>query len=336
MGRVARILLIAAAIIVPLLSHAQTDIQLTQYWAVPTYYNPAAAGTTEFNPWAKGANDYLRIRGGTQLQWVGIKNAPVGFLASADMPVKIGKQKLGVGVNIMQESLGLFQNLELNIQAAYKLKLLKGELSIGVQGGYFNQKFKGTEVYIPDDDDYHESTDQGIPTQDLTGYVFDLSAGVYYTHKHWYAGIGGLHLLEPTVKMSIEGSESTETQEYESIVGRMVYFTGGGNIRVSNSLFEMQPSLLVKTDFRSFTAEATLRAVYNKFLSFGIGYRYNDAVYAMIGGEYKNFFLGYSYDYSLSPIMKVSSGGHGIIAGYRLKLDFNGKNKNRHRSIRYM
>lgn len=325
MGRLRKIFLAAAALVALAVS-AQTDIQMSQYWAVPTYYNPAAAGSTE----------WLRIRGGASLQWVGIKNAPVGFLGLADMPVKVGKQKLGVGVALMQESLGLFRNMEINIQAAYRLRMFGGELGIGVQGGYFTQKFKGSEVEIPDDDDFHDSNDQAIPTQDLTGDVFDLSAGLLYTHRHWHFGVGAQHLLQPTVRMSIEGSESTETQEYESVVGRMIYFTGGGNIPIKNTLFEMQPSLLVKTDFRTFTAEATLRAVYNRFLSFGVGYRYNDAIYAMIGAEFKNFFLGYAYDYSLSPIMKASSGGHEIVAGYQLKLDFNGKNKNRHRSIRYM
>lgn len=305
---------------------AQTDVQMTQYWAVPTYYNPAAAGAT----------DYLRIRGGASLQWLGIKNAPVGFLGMADMPVKIGKRTLGVGANLMQESLGLFNNLEVSVQAAYRFRFLKGELSVGVQGGYFTQKFKGSEVYIPDDDDYNESTDEAIPTQDLTGKAFDLSAGLQYTHKYFHVALSGQHLLEPTVKLSIEGSESTETQEYSTTIARMVYFTGGGNIPLKNSLFELQPSVLVKTDFRMFTAEATMRAVYNRFLSFGLGYRWRDAVSVMIGAEFKNFFLGYAYDYSLSPIMRVSSGGHEIVAGYQLKLNFGGKNKNRHKSIRYM
>jgi len=52
--------------------------------------------------------------------------------------------------------------------------------------------------------------------------------------------------------------------------------------------------------------------------------------------EYKNFFLGYSYEYPLSAIAKASSGSHEIVAGYQLKLDFSQKNKNRHRSIRIM
>lgn len=305
---------------------ADVDAQLTQYWAVPTYYNPAATGST----------DYLRIRGGTRLQWLGIENAPKSFFATGDMPLMLMKKRIGLGVNLMQESLGLFSNMNVNIQASYKLKLLKGELSIGLQAGFFNQKFKGSEVILPDDDDFHEGTDEAIPTQDLAGNTFDLSAGVFYTHKLFWVGISGLHLLDPAVKMSIEGTESNESQEFESKLGRMLYFMGGSNIPIKNTLFELQPSLMVKTDLNMFTAEITARARYNRFLSFGVGYRWKDAVSVMIGAEIKNFFLGYSYDYPISAIAKGSSGSHEIMAGYQLKLDFSGKNRHKHRSIRIM
>ena len=105
---------------------------------------------------------------------------------------------------------------------------------------------------------------------------------------------------------------------------------------LKNTLFELQPSLLVATDLSSFSADLTMRATYNKFLSFGLGYRWNNAVSVMIGAEFKNFFLGYAFDYPLSAIAKASSGSHEIVAGYQLKLDLSGKNKNKHRSIRIM
>jgi type IX secretion system PorP/SprF family membrane protein len=136
--------------------------------------------------------------------------------------------------------------------------------------------------------------------------------------------------------MSLEGSENTESQEYETEISRMVYFTGGSNIQIKNTLFEIQPSFQVKTDFSTYTAEVTMRARYNKFITFGLGYRYKDAISAMIGAEYKNFFVGYAYDYPTSAIAKASSGSHELIAGYKLKLDFSGKNRNKHRSIRIM
>lgn len=309
------------------LCYSQGDVQFTQYWSMPSYYNPAYTGST----------DFLRVRGGARMQWVGIHNAPKSFLVVADSPLKFGKkQHIGLGVNMMQESLGLFSNLGLNVQASYKLKLFKGILSIGVQGGYYDQKFKGSKVEIPDGDDYHESQDEAIPNVDLAGNAFDFSLGLEYVHKYFYVGVSAMHLLEPKINLSMEGSESTEDQEYETVLPRMLYFTGGSNIQIKNTLFELQPSFLVKTDLKTATGEITMRARYNKFISFGLGYRWKDALSAMVGVEFKGFFLGYAYDYPMSAISKASSGSHEIVAGYQLKLDFSGKNKNKHRSIRLM
>lgn len=305
---------------------AQNDVQFTQYWAVPTYYNPGATGEI----------DFVRIRGGARLQWMGIEHAPKNFMGAADMPVKLGKQRIGVGVNMGQESLGLFSNMLLNAQVSYKLKFLKGVLSIGVQGGYYDSKFRGTEVYIPEGDDFHQTVDEAIPTQDVAGHAFDLSAGIWYTHKYFSLGVSGLHLLQPTVRFESDGAQTAEVSQYETVLTRAMYFTANGNIGIKNTLFELQPSVMVKTDFKNFSAEATMRATYRKFLTFGVGYRYKDAVSAMIGGEFKNIFIGYSYDYPMSAISRVSSGSHELVIGYRVKLDFNGKNRNKHRSIRLM
>ncbi|MDE5843171.1 MAG: type IX secretion system membrane protein PorP/SprF [Muribaculaceae bacterium] len=315
-----------AALCTPRLAKAQSEPQLSQYWAVPAYFNPAATGTS----------DFVRIRGAAKLQWLGIENAPKTFLAGADSPFKIGSKRIGAGVNFSQQGIGLFSNLQINLQASYKLKLFKGTLSIGVQGGYYNSKFKGSEIYIPDDDDYHQSGDTSLPTQDLAGNAFDFSAGLLYSHKYFSVGASVLHILQPTVKLSIDGSEASDTHEYETSLPRMAYFTVDGNIPLKNTLFELQPSMLVRTDFSDFGAELTARARYNKFISFGVGYRWKEAVIAMVGAEFKNFFLGYAFDYPLSAINKASSGSHEIVAGYSLKLDFSGKNKNKHRSIRIM
>ena len=305
---------------------AQTDPILYQHSELPAFYNPGAAGGTE----------YLRIRGAARLQWLGIENAPKSFFVVADSPLQFGKTRIGLGVNMMQESIGLFSNLIFNVQAAYKFKALKGEFSVGVQGGYFTSNFKGSEVYIPDDDDYHEGSDTAIPQQDLTGNSFDLSAGVTYTHKYFTLGISGLHLLNPSVNLRTEGSESNESEEYQTELRRSLYFTAHSNIPLKNTLFELQPSLLATTDFSLFSFDVSMRARYNKFLTFGVGYRYDDSVYAMIGAEFKNFILGYSYGYPLSAIAKATAGSHELIVGYRLKLDFSGKNRNKHRSIRIM
>ena len=268
------------------------------------------------------------------MQWVGIPNAPTAFLASADMPVKIGKKRIGVGVVFQQESIGLFSNLNAGAQVAYKQKLLGGVLSIGLQVGIFDQNFKGSKVYIPDDDEFHQDTDDAIPRNDLHGTAFDINAGVYYTHKWFWAGVSATHVMEPTVSLNTD--EGSDEAMYETQAGRMFYFMGGSNIPIKNTLFEIQPSFMVRSDFKSVQPEVTARVRYNKFLSGGVAYRYKDAVSVQLGAEFKNFFVGYNYDYPTSAISKASSGSHEVFVGYNVKLNLGDKNKNKHKSIRIM
>ncbi len=326
MARISRISLLLPlllALLLPGRMEAQVDAQFTQYFEVPSYYNAAAIGTS----------DFIRLRGGSRLQWVGIPKAPKTFLITGDMPLKILGKRLGVGLVMQQESMGLYKNMTIGAQAAYKLKLFKGELGIGLQLGFIDESFKGSEVVLPDGDDYHQGTDEGIPTTDVHGTSFDLGLGVWYTHRYFWAGLSATHVNEPSITMSTDG---TDGKEYEFKAGRVVYFMAGGNIPIKNTLFEIQPSLLVKSDFTFTTGEVTARVRYNKFITAGLGYRINDAVSLMLGAEFKNFYLGYSYDYATSAISKASNGSHEIWAGYRLKLDLGEKNKHKHKSIRIM
>ena len=181
------IIITATAVLSPEAA-AQVDAQFTQYYAVPTFYNAGATGDT----------DFVRLRGGTRLQWMGIDNAPKTFLVTGDMPFKFIGKRFGTGLVMQQESLGLYKNLNIAAQLSYKHKLFGGVLSAGLQVGIISETFKGSEVYIPDDDDYHESTDDAIPTTDLTGTSLDLGLGVYFTHKLFWAGVSCQHLNNPT------------------------------------------------------------------------------------------------------------------------------------------
>ncbi|MDE5634811.1 MAG: type IX secretion system membrane protein PorP/SprF, partial [Muribaculaceae bacterium] len=158
----------------------------------------------------------------------------------------------------------------------------------------------------------------------------------YYTHRWFWAGISVNHLNNPTVTFNSETGQGGVENNYEFKVGRTAYFMAGSNIAVKNTLLELIPSVLVKSDFNFTTAEMTARLRYNRFLSAGLGYRYKDALSLILAAELKGFYIGYSYDYPTSAIAKVSSGSHEIIAGYSLKLDLSDKNRNKHKSIRIM
>ena len=297
---------------------AQVDAQLTQYWAVPAYYNPAATGNI----------DFIHISAGARLQWVGVRHAPMTFMAMADMPFKFLGRRWGTGVVLQQESMGLYKSVHAHAQLAWKKQMLGGTLSVGLQPGMINETFDGTKVIMPEGDEEHQGTDDAIPTGTVGGTAFDISGGVMFTHKWFWASASVAHITAPTITMKVENDEE---KQYEFDAGRVFYFMAGSNIPIKNTLFEVMPSVMVKSDLQFWQAEATARVRYNKFLSLGVGYRYNDAVSVMVGADYKNFFFGYSYDYTTSAI-RTSGGSHEVF----LKLDMGEKNRNSHKSIRIM
>ncbi len=328
-----------ATIIAVMPARAQSDALFTQYYEVPTFYNPGAIGTS----------DYMRFRALSRMQWVGVKHAPTTFAITGDTPLKLFNKRFGVGLVLQQETEGLYKNMSFGVQLGYKFKLLKGEFSAALQIGMADESFDGTKIHIPDDDEYHDSSDEGLPTSNVRGNALDLGIGVHYTHKYFWAGLSCTHINSPTITFDSDGmgtgtgsengdseSSSENSKNYEFQIHRTLYFMGGSNIPIKNTLFEVIPSVMVASDFTFTTFEATARVRWKKFLSGGIGYRYEDAISAMISAEYKGFFLGYSYDYPLSAMSRASSGSHEIMAGYSLKLDFSEKNKNRHKSIRIM
>lgn len=312
-------------LLAPLAMQAQTDIQLSQSWAMPSYYN---AGAT-------GQGDRMNIMVGTRQQWVGIEGAPSAFWGRADMPFRFLGGHHGVGIAFSSTQEGLFSNMVFGAQYAFKWKIKKSYLCFGVQAGLVDQKFKGSEVKIPTSDHHTPAgEDEDIPTTDVSGMAFDMAFGIYFVHPYFHVGLSATHLTEPTVRYQDTTSENENG--FEFFVPRQYYFMAGSNIPLKNPLFEIQPSLLVSTDLNVFTAEASVRMRYKKLFWGGLGYRWNDAVSIMVGGEFKGFIIGYSYDLPVTAILKASSGSHEVFVGYSLKLDLSDKNKTKHKSIRIL
>lgn len=298
------------------LTRAQYDVRLSQYFQAKPYYNPASVGATED----------LNILALARMEWVGIKGAPLSFFAMADMPLTLGKTQHGVGVVLLTESIGLFQNTHVGLQYAYKQKLFGGTISGGFQIGLVNQSFDGSKVEMVESE-YHQQTDEAIPTSQVSGMGFDMNFGLFYTHKKFYAGIGMAHLIEPELQLG---------ENAYSYIGRTYNFMGGYNIPLPNPLFELQPSVFLLTDLQSFHTDITARLEYNKMFNGGISYRVNESVGILFGVKIGRFQAGYAYDFPITALGQATSGSHELCVRYSLKLKKTKTGKNRHKSVRIL
>ena len=208
-------------------------------------------------------------------------------------------------------------------KAPFKQKLFGGTLSIGIQGGMLSEGFKGSEI------DTETPGDPAFVTTDVTGTALDLSAGLYYQRKSWYAGVSILHAMAPEVEL---GEKSILE------ISRMYYLTGGYNIRLRNPFLTIHPTVLARTDGTVYRVDVTARVKYThdrKMLYGGVGYSPSNSVTAMIGGNFHGICLGYSYEMFTSGT-GIGHGSHELFVGYQTELNLYKKGRNRHQSVRIL
>jgi type IX secretion system PorP/SprF family membrane protein len=301
---------------------AQSDVaQFSQYFTAMGYYNPAYAGKT-------GELNALALY---RVQWLGIKKAPQSMIVAADMPWRLGKSQHGLGIMLFNESIGLEKDLYVSAQYAYKKKIGKGTLSLGIQAGLINKAFAGDSIDIPDSD-VHEQEDEALTKSQVDAMGLDLAAGLFYYTDKYYIGLGVMHLLGSTLELD---------ENMERKIERGYNLTAGYNIQMQNPLFELQPSIFVQTNLQMVSADVTAKVVYNKMFNGGLGWRISDngkvnATILYLGATIKSFRVGYAYELPTSAIIKGSIGSHELMATYRLKLDKPKGNRNKHKSVRIL
>ena len=292
---------------------AQQEPSFSHYWAMEPSFNPAAAGK----------ESKLNVTGAYAMTLTGFEHNPRTMYIAGDMPFVLLNKMHGVGLQLMNDEIGLFKHQRLVGQYAYKHRLFGGTLSVGAQAGLLSEKFKGSEL------DLEDTGDPAFSKTDDNGTALDLSAGLYYQHGSWYAGVSVLHVTAPTIELG-------ERSIYN--ISRSYYLTGGYNIRLHNPLLTIHPSVLVRYDGVAYRGDITCRLKYThdgKVMYAGAGYSPTNSVTAFIGGLFHGVMLGYSYEVYTSAL-SFGNGSHELFVGYQTELNLYKKGRNRHQSVRIL
>lgn len=292
---------------------AQQDVSFSHYWAMEPSFNPAAAGKASV----------VNVTGAYAMSMAGFEHNPKTMYVGADLPFYFINNYHGVGVQLLNDDIGLFKHQRLALQYAYQFKLVGGIFSIGLQGGMLSEKFKGSEL------DVEVSDDKAFSQSDVNGTALDLAAGVYYRHGNWYAGASIQHATAPSVEL---GDRSIID------ISRTYYLTGGYNIRLHNPFLTIHPSVFATYDGTNYRTDVTARVKYThdkKMLYAGLGYSPKNSVTAMVGGNFHGITLGYAYEVYTS-VLKIGNGSHELFVGYQTTLNFAKKGRNRHQSVRIL
>jgi type IX secretion system PorP/SprF family membrane protein len=303
-------------------TQAQGELPFAQYQMALGYYNPASAGSS-------GNLDVTALY---RLQWMGWTNAPKTFVAAASMPFHFQKKEHGVGVVVVSDNISsLYQDMSAGLQYAHLKKIGKGTLRVGIQLGMLSRTVGGDLVITPDSTDTSGGSDPAIPTTKTEAKVFDAHAGLFYATDKWYVGLAVMHILEPLI----------EEESLYTYINRGYNFIGGYNIRTTNPLLELQPSVFVQTNFNTFRADFTAKAVYAKRYNAGLSWRMNEnrlaeAIVWMLGATFGKIEGGYAFDMPLSNVGRGTAGSHELFLKYRMQLNKPKTGISRHKSVRLL
>ena len=275
------------------------------------------------NPAVAGSEGYTAFNITTRKQWMGIKDAPLTFAASAqtrilpnsfilrknsvrrDAIASSRDGRVGVGGYIFDDRHGLVGRSGIQLTYAYHIRLEQNQLSFGLSGTFWQFRIDRENARLQDpDDDLFNSMDNAM-------FIPDANVGVYYSSARYYVGFSVDQLFQSSLKFGGRGYD-----EYKLL--RHYYLIGAYNFLVAENVI-LEPSVLFKVSQPgSFQMDLTAKAHFYQDYWAGLSYRTGSALIFMGGVRVDKFYFGYAFDYSLSSIMTHSYGTHEIMIAIKL------------------
>ena len=311
--RVAMVLLVLLAGMGANRVQAQQDVAFLHYWRMETQWNPAAVGQSL----------QLSIQGAVQTHAMGYEQAGSTMWAGADMAFALGRTFHGVGAMFLNDNIGLFSHKRFSLQYAYHQPWRGGTIALGLQADMLQEGIDGSKA------DLGDKNDPAFPTTQANGSAFDLSVGSYYQRKGFRLSAAYHHLAAPTVRLG---------ETHELPIRGVLNVGTQYNIRTSSPLFSITPSAMFRSDFTDYRVDLTLRGEYkfeNRLIFGGINYAPQRSVGLFVGGTLQGIDISYGYEANTSGL-GLGAGQHEIVIAYRLPIDLGKKQRNLHKSVRWL
>jgi len=289
------------------LTWSQQDVQYTHYMYNMSVINPAY--TTDNQGVANLGLLYRR-------QWIGVDGSPSTASLFAHTPLG---NNVEVGFTLQTDDIGnVIKEHNLSLDFAYKLRLNKeSKISFGMKAGFnmFNTDFSQFNL-----ESGSFSSDPNF-SENINKTFVNIGVGAFYYGRNFYVGVSTPNLINSKYLSKNEGL-------YEMAEERHYFFASGYVYKLNESI-KLKPNVMVKAVAGApLIVDVNLNAIYNEKVEFGLGYRLNDALMAMISFRVnKAIRIGYSYDYTATKLNTFSNGSHELLLIYDLNTFYDGFNK---------
>jgi type IX secretion system PorP/SprF family membrane protein len=285
-------------------------IQHTAFAQQEPMYSQYMFNTMALNPAYAGSREVFSATLLARAQWVGVDGAPRSQTLSMDAPIK--NKRIGVGLIMFNDKIGLTQNTGMHGSYAYRIRFQKSTLSMGLKLGIVQYRANLNQAILS----AGNTTDDKGFQNNVSTLIPSAGAGIYINSDKYYIGISAPNLY----------TKQIVTDQNIKINKANHLFVMGGYVFKLNEDFKLKPSALFKY-VHGAPMELDLNAnlwIYD-LVGLGMSYRTGDAIVGMIEIQVKNNFrVGYSYDYTTTQLQKYNSGSHELM----LRFEFGfGKDK---------
>ncbi len=314
---------------IPILACLIFLLSLDTYAQDPHFTQSFYSQPLRLNPGIMGMNTDLKGILNYRTQWANIDKGytTYGFTGLYPLFLKEGKEKLDVGLSVINDKAGAFSTFDAGLSIGYNLRIAKaGYLSFALQGGYIQKSLDASGLTF--DDQYvlgsysiSNGTNQTVLNEKASHPDVGFGLMWYYNPDdedaklNAYMGASGFHLNEPNESFT----------ENEGILPRKFSFQGGVKI-LGEEKIDFTPNVIANVQGGSEEFAGGLVLNYQvkeeALLLLGVWYRKKDAYPIMLGFEHKYFTLYYSYDISSSTLSRAVGGtnSHEITLSFKLNM----------------
>jgi len=264
------------------------------------------------NPAYAGSREALALNITHRQQWVGFDGAPTTELASIHAPIK--KTKLGLGLMIYSDRIGVSRESGIFTNYAYRLKFRKAKLSLGIGAGVTMVRSNWDQLAL------QQQNDVSFIAPTTSALRPNFSAGLFYYTKRSFVGLSAPFLMTHRYALMENGFRvSSAKADLEPMLT-------GGHVFIVSKTVKIKPSTLVRYRPESgIQADLTANMIYKDRVWAGLSYRTSDAIVGMIEVlPTQQWRIGYSYDMGTSSLTRFHAGSHEIMLqyefGYRIRI----------------
>jgi type IX secretion system PorP/SprF family membrane protein len=287
------------------------------------------------NPALTGIENYTDVKISHRHQWVGIADAPVTSYITIHKPIgkkddrttptsfqtpgenprgrsywqdyEAAKPHHGIGLKIINDKTKL-NRFAGYVTYAYHIGIApQVSLSAGFEAGVRNISLDRSKIFtaVPVDPAVFSSAD-------INNLKPDFGAGLWLYSSDYFVGLSVQQIIPQKV---VFANGAVKQQEGKTVPH--LFATAGYRFFINDDISGL-PSIMAKY-IQGIPAQFDLnmKVQYQDLLWAGASYRYKYGFAGMVGLNVSNTFnIGYSYDYSTTPLNTISRGTHEIVLGF--------------------